>query len=63
MLTRGYFYLHVSRGLENFERSEHRALECHHLLGSDEMITPDIDNMTLQPFQWRAVIEQTLSQC
>lgn len=52
--------LHVTGGLEDFVRSEHRALESHHLLGSDKVIPPHIDNMALKALEWRTVIEKTL---
>lgn len=52
--------LHMTRSLEDLIRSEHRALESHHLLSTNEVISPHVDNMALKSLKWRAVIEETL---
>ena len=51
---------HVTRSLQNFIRSKHRTLESHHLLGANEVITPDLDNLTLELLKRRSIIEKTL---
>jgi hypothetical protein len=50
----------VARSLQNIIRSKHRTLESHHLLRADEVITPDLDDLTLELLKRRSIIEKTL---
>jgi hypothetical protein len=50
----------VTRSLQNVKRSKHRALESHHLLGADKVITPDLNDLALELLERRAIIEKTL---
>ena len=50
----------MTRCLEDFVRSEHGALESHHLLGTDEVVTPDLNDLTLKLLERRTVVEKTL---
>lgn len=50
----------MARSLKYLIRGKHGALERHHLLCSDEVISPDVDNMALKTLEWRTVVEKTL---
>ena len=41
-------HLHMARSLEDLIGGKHGALECHHLLSSDEVISPHVDDMALK---------------
>lgn len=50
----------MTRSLQDFVRGKHRTLESHHLLRANEVVTPDLDNLTLKLLKRRAIIEKTL---
>jgi hypothetical protein len=60
MIISNIEHSHVTRSFQDFKRGKHRTLQSHHLFWADEVITPDLDDLTLELFKRRAIIEKTL---